>query len=237
MRIVAGIASLPGRPLRQAVQSLLHQVDSVGVWLNGYSAVPGWLQQLSDSSDVPVIRHEGNAGSSRKLHWATPQPPDTLYLACDDDLEYPPDYVARMREESERWGHGVIVTACGRTLRPDARGWRDWQGDGRYVSAVPEGRWINYLGGCAFAFRPDALELPFIDPPNEEEAVLSAWAQERGIPIRLLARPHDWPKRIPLVPGSFTLYEQAARDRFTTRSAIIRTVARWNVHLPATVSV
>ena len=233
MKTFAGIASLPGRPLQRVVRSLILQVDAVGVWLNGYSEVPEWLQRLSDHSDVPVVCRKDNQGSSRKLRWADAKP-EAVYFACDDDLEYPPDYVATMMAEYERWGPRVIVTACGRTLKEHPTGWRDWVGEGRYVAAVPEARWINYVGGCAFAFHT-SLKLPVIDPPNEEEAILSVWAQRHDIPIRLVARPYDWPKRIPLAPGAFTLYEEAARERFATRSAIIRSVDQWVIHTPSEV--
>lgn len=195
----------------------------VGVWLNDYTSVPSFLPGLAD-----FVVLSSNRGSSKKLSWAKDHP-DTLYFACDDDLEYPPDYVTRMKTEWERWDPQAIVTACGRTLRKDAKAWHDWTGEHRYVAAVPQARWINYLGGCAFAFHT-SLQLPSIDPPNEEEAVLSAWAQREGVPIRLIARPYDWPKRIPLQPGAFTLYEAAQRERFATRSGVIQTVPRWNVY-------
>ena len=228
MRTFAGIASLPGRPLEQTLYSLRPQVDELGVYLNGYAEVPRYVHELGCHWVL-----DRNQGSSAKLHWA--RWCKGVYLACDDDLEYPPGYVDRLVEELERWasvGANVLVTACGRTLRADARSWFDVQGERRYVAAVPEARWINYLGGCAFAFYT-SLQPPAIGPPNEEEAVLSVWAQRQGIPIRLIARPYDWPKRIPLAPGAFTLYERAARERFATRSRIIQEVSPWQIHQPA----
>lgn len=233
MRTFAGIATLPGRPLEQAVRSLRDQVDVIGVVLNSLGGRPSELTPAVRKLVDVVIGGDGtNRGSSSKLHWASVVVDDVLYFACDDDLEYPPDYVARLRAEWERWGPRVIVTACGRTLRPNATRWDHWTGPGRYIEAVPEGRWINYLGGCAFAFQPLSVQPPPVDPPNEEEAVLSAWAQHHAVPIRLVARPHDWPRRIPLPAGAFTLYADAVRDRFATRNRIIATVPRWTVHQP-----
>lgn len=229
MRTFAEIASLPGRPLEQAVRSLLDQVDEVGVWLNGYADLPDWFRELPEEK-LQYALDPGNSGSSAKLYAAS-ELENTYYFACDDDLEYPPDYVARMLAPFQEWGNGIIVTACGRTLTPNARNWYDSQGERRYIAAVPEARWINYLGGCAFAFHT-SLQLPRIDPPNEEEAVLSVWAQRHGVPIRLIERPYDWPKRLPLAPGAFTLYEQAARERFVTRTEIVQQVTRWVIHEP-----
>lgn len=235
MRTFAGIASLPGRPLEQTLQSLRPQVDIIGVHLNGYPSVPSYVTELSDF----VLLSPENKGSSVKLHWVRHF--DGLYFACDDDLWYPPEYVEVMRDEftrhagswlGKRWTHPLFVTACGRTLKPDATRWNDWMGEHRYIEAVPEARWINYLGGCAFAFDTRNIVVPEITPPNEEEAVLSAWAQCEGIPIRLVARPRDWPRRLALPSGAFTLYEAALRDRFRTRSAIIATVPQWRVHQP-----
>lgn len=231
----AGIASLPGRPLEQAVRSLLPQVDCLGIWLNAADDIPDWLQSLLRSEPVRlnVEVSRDNLGSSMKLYWyhqvrfADP----AYYFACDDDLEYPLDYADRMVAELERWDGRAIVTACGRTLARFATRWTHWVGPNRYIDAVPEARWINYVGGCAMAFRTD-LELPVVTPMNEEEAVISVWAQQRGIPIRLIQRPYDWPKRIPLPPGAFTLYEEAAKEQFATRSAIISRHAPWVVHVP-----
>ena len=227
MRTFAGVASLPGRPLEQVVASLWRQVDAMGIYLNGYDDVPPFLR---DAVGITVIRDTENQGSSAKLHWR--QEWDGVYFACDDDLEYPPDYVERMLQPFREFGDGLLVTACGRTLIPHARTWHDVRGEARYVAAVPEARWINYLGGCAFAFHT-SLALPEIDPPNEEEAVLSVWAQREGVPIRLIQRSYDWPKRIPLAPRSFTLYDAAAREGFATRSRIIQQVSPWQIHEPA----
>ena len=235
MRTFAGIASLPGRPLERVIRSLLPQVSTIGVFLNGYGAIPIWLKHLSVEHDIEIRRTSENRGSSSKLAWHYDLYSLIMrvgyYFACDDDLEYPPDYVERMLVPFQEWGNGIIVTACGRTLTPDARSWYDSQGERRYVAAVPEARWINYLGGCAFAFHT-SLQLPRIDPPNEEEAVLSVWAQQHEVSIRLIERPYDWPKRIPLAPGAFTLYEQAAGERFATRSRIIQEVSPWQIHQP-----
>ena len=228
MRTFAGIASLPGRPLEQVVRSLRPQVDHLFVWLNGHRAVPWFVRELCDA----YICRGLNEGSSRKLSGRAVLKDAGLYFACDDDLEYPPDYVSTLLAEFERWGPDVLVTACGRTLIPEAKGWRDWVGGGRYITEVPEARWINYVGGGAFAFHT-SLELPPIDPPNEEEAVLSVWAQQHRIPIRLVARPYDWPRRIPLAPGAFTLYEEAVKERFATRNRIIQSWSNWAVHTPA----
>jgi len=228
VRTFAGIASLPGRPLEQTLRSLRGQVDEIGVYLNGYPAVPAYVRDLG----CHVVLCRGNAGAAAKLSWAAQW--DGLYFACDDDLVYPPDYVATLRAEWERWGPGVIVTACGRALRPEARSWGDWLGPARYIDAVPAARWVNYFGAGAFLHHT-ALPLPLpVEPANEDDAVLAVWAQRAGVPIRLVARPYDWPTRIPLPPGAFTLYEHAARERFASRTRIIRQVSPWTVHVPVT---
>jgi hypothetical protein len=210
-------------PLTRAANSLRPQVDELRIVGNGYETLPDGFDGLASPE---------NLGSSAKLYWAAEW--DGYYFCCDDDLEYPPDYVARMVAELERWDGEVIVTAGGRTMKPDAKRWRDWIGNGAYVTAVPESKWINYCGGFAFAFDASKIQPPYPIPDvNEEEAHLSVWAQREGIPIRLIARPHDWPKRIPMPARAWTSFAVAAREGFATRGRIISQVEKWVVHEPS----
>lgn len=227
IQTLAAVASLPGRPLARVLRSLRPQVDELAVYLNGYPEVPSYVRELG----CHWVRDDINQGSSAKLRWANRW--GGYYFACDDDLIYPPDYVGRLLIELQLWDDQAIVTACGRTLRTHPASWYDWVGQASYIAAVPVARWINYLGGCAFAFHVKRGLPTNIIPSNEEEAVLSVWAQRKGVPIRLVQRPYDWPERIPLAPGSFTLYDAARQDGFETRSMIIRSWDPWTVHEPA----
>lgn len=120
-RVYAAICSIPSRleTLRSAVRSLEHQVDGLFVYLDKYDAVPA---DLSSNAKVTIFRsqdfdadHRDNAkflGYNRLVGSNAP----FYYFTCDDDIEYPHDYISTMiralRNFDDRVAlgvHGVIV--------------------------------------------------------------------------------------------------------------------------------
>lgn len=90
--IRAHLATFPPRRrlLRRVCQSILPQVDHLFVVLNGYDDIPGFLAKDSRVTAVIPDRDVKDAGK----FWFTPAPEDIVFT-IDDDIGYPPDYVAR----------------------------------------------------------------------------------------------------------------------------------------------
>jgi GR25 family glycosyltransferase involved in LPS biosynthesis len=95
--------------LEKSVDSLISQVDTLHLFLQGFKEIPLFLEHenifISLSSDF------GNLGECGKYYWT-----DDLHgyhLICSDKMVYPPDYVERMRSKVESYGRKAIIAAGG----------------------------------------------------------------------------------------------------------------------------
>ena len=90
--IRAHLATCPPRAgiLMQAVASILPQVDRLCICLNGYDRVP---QDLGDLAKVQAMIPDRDLKDAGKF--AFPVAPGDMVFTIDDDIRYPPDYVAR----------------------------------------------------------------------------------------------------------------------------------------------
>jgi hypothetical protein len=127
--IRAHLASFPPRRrlLRKTCEAILPQVDHLFVVLNGYEEIPGYLAKDARVTAVIPDRDVKDAGK----FWFTPAPDDIVFT-IDDDIGYPPDYVARTLAQLEAIGPAENVVG--------------YQGN-IYVGPreAPETAWDNYL--------------------------------------------------------------------------------------------
>ena len=220
-RTLAVVVTMPGRPLEQVLASLRPQVDELAVYYNGFDSVP--------KSAVPVdhVRCDpaNKVGSSGKLflnrEW------DGIYLACDDDLRYPPDYVQVMRDAVRQWDGRALVTCHGRVLHTGC--FETARSTYRALGNCPD-RWLNYPGCCALAF-DTRLEVPDVFPKNNEESALAVWAQQHGVPIWLLPHRADWLQS--LLPDNYegsTIWKAEKAAGFANRNGMLSQIADWSVH-------
>lgn len=93
MSIVCGIASIPSRfsQLINTVNSLLPQVDKINLSLNNYTAIP---QELIHPKIEIEITQGTDEQKFRKVE-------GDIYLSVDDDLVFPYNYVAVIRNAFE----------------------------------------------------------------------------------------------------------------------------------------
>jgi hypothetical protein len=223
---MAGMASIPGRPLARALRSLAPQVTRIGVVLNGYTSVPSVVRELGCKWVLDPTNARNAAG---KFHWARAW--RGAYITVDDDVEYPPDYVEQLWAELQRWERRVVVSAWGRIYPEWPDGFFNWLGEGRYVEANPEARWVNYAGTGSLMWDTKRVKVPSMwYPPDQEEGLFNVWAQNRRVPLRQIAHPYDWPARIPLEAEAPTLFKDAKAEGFATRNAILEDGAPWRVY-------
>lgn len=121
MKVTANIATYGARvtngSLEKAIDSLIGQVDEVRVCFNDVLELPKWMEKyykLSIEKRVVVYFSLENLTDNGKFFFLEDLKEPEIYLTCDDDLIYPPDYVKRMVEAIERYK--CIVSFHGRQL-------------------------------------------------------------------------------------------------------------------------
>ncbi|WP_304617363.1 hypothetical protein [Paracoccus sp. (in: a-proteobacteria)] len=97
--IRAHMASFPPRSgvIRQAIGSLLPQVDRLFLCLNQFDSVPGWIADEPKIEAMIPPRDLKDAGK-----FAFEPGPDDWVFTVDDDIAYPPDYVAATLAQMDR---------------------------------------------------------------------------------------------------------------------------------------
>lgn len=117
--IVASLATLPSRRdiALRAVASLLPQVDALYIWLDKHSptevanACAAFDDAWADTGVVvprPTV-FSGDRGDGGKFYPLPFLRDDDVWLICDDDIEYPADYVETMVEGLERAEYDAIA--------------------------------------------------------------------------------------------------------------------------------
>lgn len=216
MPTLAALATVPGREasLRACLASLRPQVDELRVICHDVETPPACVTEFADR----WLCQPDARGSAAKLHWSREW--TGLYLGCDDDWVYPPDYANTMQRWVQRWRGKALVVGHGRVMNFRAQTFMDVA-----MFAPPrsktDGRWLNYPGCCALAFDTQ-LDVPDAVPgKNLEEVHLAVWAQRNRVPIWLVPHSADWlayqlDKRAP------TIWAEEKAAHFANRNAVIQ---------------
>jgi len=203
--VEAGMASVPWREntLELAVRSLVKQVDKVHVYLNGYGEVPGFLRGacpfLGDSllSKIVVYRSQqgGDKGSSGKFHGASYC--NGIYLSCDDDILYPPDYAARMAGKLNAYKRRVLTCVHGANLRRPVKSYYTSLRTIRFEHPLLADAVVEIAGTGTLAF-DTAVFRPVVEEPSYDDPQVAVQARQQQLPIVAIARPERWLTNIDL---------------------------------------
>lgn len=225
MTTLVAIATTPDRValLGESLPSLRHQCDRLHIYLNGHTEVPPIVWDLADEHVLSAT----NEGADKKFHWAHEH--GGIYLSCDDDFVYPPDYVARMAGAVQHWGGRALVTAHGRTFPPKPKDLADQVFKGSLATHVPKGRWVNHAGTGVLAWDATQIQVPLSYPvKNRSDVQLSAWANARGIPIWLVPHSPTWLK--PIRHQGSTVGAASRAERHATNNALLHAHGEWKLH-------
>lgn len=194
-RIVVGIATVEWRrrSLQLVVEALRPQVDAVRVYLND-GEVPDFL------APVECVRAQdalGDLGTHGKFYFCEREPSD-YYLTCDDDIEYPLDYVERLVSELDRREGEAIVGIHGDVLAPPYKS-QDGRQNFFYGSALEQPQAVHLLGTGTTILCPAKVPvtLDAFRVRNHADIQLAIWAQQRGVPMVAVPRPERWLKDYP----------------------------------------
>jgi hypothetical protein len=219
VRTIGALATVPRREgyLERVIAAVRPQVDTLCVYLNGYSEVPSFVAANADEFILDPV----NNGAERKLHWASLF--DGVYLSLDDDFDYPPDYVSRMVAEVKRWGGLAVTVAHGRTYQGEPTSVHQVSPGsvGMYYRRVPEGRWVNH-GSTGLM----ALDTTRVRPPQEwqhrnmADMQFAVWCQRSKVPMRLIEHEAHWIDTFcPLDPDG--IYKSSQREGHRRRNEML----------------
>lgn len=213
--IVAALATMPGREavLARALASLRPQVTEIRVVCHDMTEPPECVRKYADR----FVCEPDIFGSAAKLRWA--RACGGLYLACDDDIEYPPDYAERMLSQVQRFKGRALVTCHGRVLVPQPSGFKDVQFAAQAFGRT-RGAYLNYPGACALAF-DTRLNVPIEYTRNCEEAGLAIWAQRHRVPIWLVPHTADWLTYLLPRDEKRTIWSEEKASGFARRNAVL----------------
>ncbi len=229
--IRAHLATFPPRRriLRRVTDAILPQVDRLFVVLNGYDSVPGFLARDPKVMAIIPDRDVKDAGK----FWFPPAPEDIVFT-IDDDIAYPPDYVARSLALIGPMGFD------GRAYGYQGNAFAPREGDGRptwhnflFHQPVGDVRGATILGTGTLVARGDAIPpLAEVEPlAGSVDYALGSWLHRRGIRPWVLPRAGNWLRNaLPQNLRKTSLFATVHRARNPEHLAVLRSFARGAPH-------
>jgi len=224
-----------------SIRSRLHALDIVVKSLLAQDTPPEriivWLAEgLSGSVPKRVRRLEGDrfrirftplTSSHKKLVTAVEEDPGRVYVTCDDDMIYPPEWLGRLWAQHLRHPDDIVANDV-RAVRYDASGaprpYEEWRLDpDESRDTAPEFMAVGYAGvlyppGCFHADVADAdlfLELA----PRADDLWFKAMSHLAGTSVRRNPNPGAAPIPIPLTQGVALKTSNVGEDRNRTQWA------------------
>ncbi len=194
------LCSIPERAeqLQQVLTALAPQVDRIHLYLDRYPQAPAFLEpwhsklQMVLSHEQPGLRDNGKFLPLAAL----PQQPCWL-LTADDDIAYPPDYVAALLKRLEHYGRQVVLGVHGVLLPEQAEGYFSarYRKVHHFAAALETDALVNVLGTGTMACHSSllaGLSLEHFAQPGMADLYLSSWCQQQQIPMLAIARHAGW---------------------------------------------
>lgn len=186
-KVFVGIASIPQRVncLEQTINSLIDQVDGLGVFLDKYDYVPKFLKgnnKVTYKMSSDFSREIGDAG---KFYWVDDF--DGYYFTCDDDLIYPKDFVERIVKRIKFYNYPIVVGWHGSLILEPFANYYDK--DSRRVFSFggprPYDTPIHILGTGCMGFHTKHIKVSFKDfkTPNMADIYFAVLGQDQKVPF------------------------------------------------------
>lgn len=187
-KVFVGIASIPQRVacLKQTIDSLIGQVDGIGVFLDKYEDVPEFL--LSHGDRVRVIRSTDvgrDLGDAGKFFWVDDH--EGYYFTCDDDLIYPVDYIRRTIHKIKEIGVPVVVGWHGSVIRAPFVDYYNKDSRRVFTFSAPRPYLtpVHVLGTGCLGFHTSHIDVRLSDfpTPNMADVYFSVLGQQQRVPF------------------------------------------------------
>jgi len=179
----AGLAAIPSRELalKRVVSSLVHQVDQLGVYLNGWDYIPDFLNH--SKIVVAMSQNHGDLGDAGKFFWINDF--EGYYFSCDDDLVYPDDYTQRIIEKIKYYDYKAVVGWHGSVVSDSFKDYYDPK-DRRvfsYSAGRPFDLDVHILGTGVLGFHSSTIKVSLQDfeKPNMADIFFARLGQEQKV--------------------------------------------------------
>ncbi|WP_082426330.1 glycosyltransferase family A protein [Pseudomonas sp. NBRC 111133] len=228
--VVVSLCSIPERAelLRQVLASLAPQVDALHIYLDRYDSVPDFVRNCHPQVTVYLSKdHPGLRDNGKFLAFSALEE-DCYYFTADDDIVYPPDYVASMVRRIEDYERQAVIGVHGVLLPEQAEGYfTSFRKVHMFKKELERDALVNNLGTGTVAFHSGllrGLDLTHFGTPGMADLHLSVFCKQRDIPMVALARPEDWLQELP--SPNTSLYNEF-RQADDQQSALIRAHKPW----------
>jgi hypothetical protein len=180
MKATINIATYPARynSLLKTLESLKGQAE-IRIYLNEYTEVPKELQEYTT--------HIGdNLTDNGKFFWANNK--NEYYFTCDDDIIYPPNYVA---DTLSKYRKGEVLTYHGRVLNGVGRHYYGGHQVYNCLRPLSKDIIIDVGGTGVMMHNTNEIRLDIAHSKDKcmSDLVASYKLALLGIPIRCLAHP------------------------------------------------
>jgi hypothetical protein len=222
--IVAKMATMPSRAesLPKTLKTLLPQVDSLEIYLNGFDSCPNTLNH----SKITCFMSQEYSGDLGDLGKIFKMPKKGVVFLVDDDLAYPYNYVDEMQKslavtEAIVGVHGVI-------LKKPVRNYFEDRTVLHFNAARPALSRVDVLGTGTVAFDAGRYHKLFSNMLNEEKNMLDCHlavaARLNNTDLWSVPRPPKWIN--PVVNDPESLWN--TRDRkAVAQTAVLHQVPDW----------
>ena len=105
------MASFPFRKkyMIKCIEQLIDQCDNIYLWLNEYDSIPKELEKF-DTKKLHITLGKINLRDNGRYTFLKGECKDDYCLICDDDINYPKNYVQNTIDCFKRNGDNIIVT-------------------------------------------------------------------------------------------------------------------------------
>ncbi len=199
VEVILNICSIPDRILsfEKTINSLVNQVDRINIYLDGYKDVPNFLSPISKKCDIRFSEGGRSLRDNGKFMNLC-QHENCYYFSVDDDIVYPPDYVAFMISKIEEYGREAVVGVHGVILpeEPDryfSKKRKVFHFENELKKDIP----VNFLGTGTTAFHSQLLQemkVEFFEKTGMTDLFLSIFCKKNRIPMIAVERPIYWLK-------------------------------------------
>ncbi len=211
--LVGGMATIPSRAesLRIALDGILPQLDHLFLYLDKHSAVPETF--IGHSKITPILPEGRQLEGTGKFLGLRRLAEPCLYFCFDDDIIYPPSYVAYLASVLRRHRYRALVGVHGNIFRQPVRSYVADRICLHFERGLELECVVDELGTGTLAFHSECINL---DPTRWQhmhmsDLMVAIEAMRQEVPRLAVRRPPHFLKAITEnQPDS--LWLQAQRD-------------------------